>query len=108
MQQQAGFQLSAQQKYLWQTYFHSAVQAAEVVVQVEGHLDVERLKRALQQVVERHEILRTTFSKVAGMKFPFQVIQAPSSVDLAQLELGPGMGLEEGADGTDPRGEREA
>jgi len=95
MQQQAGFQLSAQQKYLWQTYFHSAVQAAEVVVQVEGHLDVERLKRALQQVVERHEILRTTFSKVAGMKFPFQVIQAPSSVDLAQLELGPGMGLED-------------
>jgi len=47
---------------------------AQLALEVEGALDVPRLKAALQQLIERHEILRTSFQRSSGMKFPFQVV----------------------------------
>jgi amino acid adenylation domain-containing protein/non-ribosomal peptide synthase protein (TIGR01720 family) len=44
-------------------------------VLVEGDLHSELLKRAVRAVVDRHEILRTTFQQHPGMLFPFQVVQ---------------------------------
>lgn len=42
------------------------------IIQVEGALDVEALKRTLAAIIDRHEILRTTFAQVDGN--PSQVI----------------------------------
>lgn len=39
---------------------------AQAVIHFEGRVDVEVLHRALQTVVDRHDVLRTTFPKVGG------------------------------------------
>src|ERR1700731_3138793 len=72
------FRLSPQQRHV------SALQSSNLAasfpyrtyyqVRLEGPLDVLRLQRALERVVERHEILRTTFSQMPGFSMPRQVI----------------------------------
>ena len=71
----SGFQLSPQQKRLWLLGAEESAFHATVAVLLEGKLVVETLKSALQAVVSRHEILRTTFERRPGMKVPVQVVQ---------------------------------
>jgi amino acid adenylation domain-containing protein len=85
------FRLSPQQELLWSMQPDGPIGAARVTLEVEGPLDVDRLREALLLVVERHEILRTTFARRQGMKTPLQVVQdtlAPGweLVDLTGLE----------------------
>lgn len=67
------FKLSPQQKRLWLQPDQRAYRA-QCAIAIDGPLDVERLKRAVQQIVERHEILRTTFQRQPGLRTPVQVI----------------------------------
>ena len=70
-----GYRISPQQRQLWLAQQESArPYLAECAVRVEGSLDAVILKEALRRVVERHEILRTTFRRLAGMSTPLQVI----------------------------------
>src|ERR1044071_6141877 len=71
-----GFRLSPQQRYLWSLQRASASFAYQVVatVSISGELGADILQRALADIVERHEILRTTFQRPPGIKTPFQVI----------------------------------
>ncbi len=69
-----GFRLSPQQKHLWLLQQNSSAYCAECAIVVEGKLNQQILKSALQQVVNRHEILRTTFHRQPGIKIPIQVI----------------------------------
>jgi amino acid adenylation domain-containing protein len=74
-----GFRLSPQQKRLW--FLQRQAQAAyraQSVIMIEGRLDVELLKRAVRQIVDRHEILRTTFQRQPGIRTPVQVIAEPA------------------------------
>ena len=71
----AGFQLSPQQKHLWLLSAEGSAFNATVALLLEGKLEVENLKSALQTVIARHEILRTTFERRPGMKIPVQVVQ---------------------------------
>jgi len=73
-----GFRLSAQQRYLWSLSAPSQVLS---MISIAGEVRPEMLERALTDVVERHEILRTTFQRPPGIKTPFQVIS-----DDAQFE----------------------
>src|SRR6266516_6572392 len=50
-----------------------------------GNLDVNALEQALTGLVERHEILRTTY-QISG-DHPVQVIAPPALVDLPFLDL---------------------
>ncbi|HEY2361430.1 MAG TPA: amino acid adenylation domain-containing protein [Candidatus Angelobacter sp.] len=50
-----------------------------------GELDVKALTRALGQIVERHEMYRTTFTEVEGRLF--QKIHQPWQVDLRMVDL---------------------
>lgn len=70
-----GFQLSPQQKQLWSVAADGSVFNAVVCVVVEGTVDAERVQAALQAVVARHEILRTTFDRQAGMTTAVQVVR---------------------------------
>jgi amino acid adenylation domain-containing protein len=74
-----GFRLSPQQKRLWllQQPDQNAYRAKSVIM-MEGRLDVELLKRAVRQIVDRHEILRTTFRRQPGIRTAVQVISEPS------------------------------
>ncbi|MEQ8997812.1 MAG: amino acid adenylation domain-containing protein [Coleofasciculus sp. B1-GNL1-01] len=69
-----GFRLSPQQKHLWSLQHNNLVYRAQCVLRIEGKLKTEVLEDALQQVVNRHEILRTTFYRQPGIKLPIQVI----------------------------------
>ena len=70
-----GFRLSPQQKRLWLLKADGfAEDFAQCTIRIEGEINVELLQAALQQVSDRHEVLRTQFHRQAGMKFPLQVI----------------------------------
>ncbi|HET9228255.1 MAG TPA: amino acid adenylation domain-containing protein, partial [Thermoanaerobaculia bacterium] len=62
-----------------------------ILVVFEGHLDLDCLQRAMQEVVDRHEVLRTSFQD--GTEGPIQVIQdrVPVRFPIVDLEgIAPG------------------
>lgn len=71
-----GFRLSPPQQRLWMLppVGPKPLYRVQGAVQIEGHLDPERLKQAVAAVVERYEILRTLFRQPAGLSLPVQVI----------------------------------
>jgi len=72
-----GYRLSPQQRRLWQWMCHVGPSAFRcvLVLKLRGHIESERLRRAWQQAVRRHEAMRTSFRVVAGMELPMQVIK---------------------------------
>ncbi|MEO6238546.1 MAG: amino acid adenylation domain-containing protein [Vicinamibacterales bacterium] len=70
------FRLSLQQRTLWTVQQAAGQDAGQAVglVALTGRLQSEVLQRALQQLVARHEILRTTFQRPPGIKTPFQIV----------------------------------
>jgi amino acid adenylation domain-containing protein len=54
-------------------------------IRLRGPLDPEKLQRAVEGVVERHEILRTTLSEVKGERV--QVVGANSAVRISDTDL---------------------
>src|SRR4051794_20569282 len=82
-----GYRLSPQQAHTYALQREGSTCPVQCTVSLAGDLRVPALEDALRMVVGRHEILRTTFRRRAGMKAPLQVIddaQAPSwrAVDL--------------------------
>ncbi|MEP6802063.1 MAG: amino acid adenylation domain-containing protein [Acidobacteriota bacterium] len=71
-----GYRLAPQQSRLWsfQEEDGAAAYRARARVAIDGPVDAGRLRRALDSVVRRHEILRTTFRRLAGMHAPLQVV----------------------------------
>ncbi len=71
-----GYRLSPQQKHLWllQQANHSLPYRSQCAVLIQGNLNRELLNVALQDVINRHEILRTTFYYLPEMTVPSQVI----------------------------------
>ncbi|MFN6484869.1 MULTISPECIES: non-ribosomal peptide synthetase [unclassified Nostoc] len=75
LEEMQGFRLSPQQKHLWQLQeINSLPYRSQCAVLIEGVIDINILKQALEQVVNRHEILRTNFHCLPGMSIPLQVI----------------------------------
>ena len=56
-----------------------------VAIRLCGPLATEALSQGLHTIVQRHEILRTSFIEVAGQ--PAQVIESARSIDLKQVDL---------------------
>ncbi|MBD2002942.1 MULTISPECIES: non-ribosomal peptide synthetase [Cyanophyceae] len=70
-----GYRLSPQQAHLWSLQQIDSSLPYRVQCTLLHHgLDKNILKSALQEVVNRHEILRTNFRSLSGMELPFQVI----------------------------------
>jgi amino acid adenylation domain-containing protein len=87
----SGYRLSPQQQQLWLWHQEEPVYSSQCAVRIEGPLDGAALRTACERLVERHEILRTTFHRQPGMKLPLQVIQerlAPAwtAVDLTAAD----------------------
>ncbi len=81
-----GFHLSPQQKLLAHA---PSLERAELVLLLEGPLDSARLHNAIRQLVEHHEILRTTYPRSAGMLAPFQVVNNAPEMETALQPAGP-------------------
>ena len=81
------FRLSPQQELAWSAQSDGPVGGAQVVLRLTGALDAVRLCTALARVVERHEILRTTFRRRTGMKTPLQVVNPTLAVEWSEVDL---------------------
>ena len=71
-----GIRLAPQQKDLWLLQRDEKKQPYRVqcAIEIEGNLNKAIFKTALENVVNRQEILRTTFECIPGMDIPVQVI----------------------------------
>ncbi|MFC3898207.1 amino acid adenylation domain-containing protein [Lentzea rhizosphaerae] len=80
------FPLSPQQRYTWITAeTGSGCSAVSGELTIRGPLDTGRLREALNGLVERYEIMRTTYQQVAGIDVPLQRIGAPADVVLEDV-----------------------
>src|SRR5260370_13319278 len=91
MQEQAiaGFWLSPQQKFAWkleQEVLRTPLRAV-CLIALKGALQPDKLSNSLQEIVSRHEILRTVFRRQTGMKLPFQVVLESAEFDWEQVDL---------------------
>ena len=75
-----GVALSPQQNRIWrlQQETHRSLRT-RFAINIRGPIDRARLEAAWHQVQERHQILRTSFEYLPGIKDPLQVAQAPGS-----------------------------
>ncbi len=87
-----GFRLSYQQRRLWLAAGDAADSGrpslnAQCVLRLDGELDRGRLRQALQEIVDRHDILRTTFHTPAGLSLPVQVVAPRGSAGWRDVDL---------------------
>jgi hypothetical protein len=61
--------------------------ALNVLFSSRENLNLQVLEEALQRVVNRHEILRTTFQYLPGMTIPLQVIHETSPLSIEQYDV---------------------
>ncbi len=89
MQAQAitGFQLAPQQKRLWNLQQNSSAFCCQCSVVIEGNLQPDILQAAIKQVVQHHDILRTNFSCLPGIKYPVMVVAQQSGFNWKYLDL---------------------
>jgi amino acid adenylation domain-containing protein len=69
-----GYRLSPQQKRGWLLHQRAAIYYSQCVIRIEEVLDKSRLQRAVDTIVRRHEVLRTTFYRLPGKTTPVQQI----------------------------------
>lgn len=87
-ERQIYFPQSFAQQRLW---FLSQLQPNNIAynvptaISINGKLEVEALQRSLEEIVRRHETLRTTFGVHQGQ--PVQIIGAPAPFPLAVIDL---------------------
>ncbi|MBW4428171.1 MAG: amino acid adenylation domain-containing protein [Nostoc desertorum CM1-VF14] len=77
-----GFQISPQQKRLWllQQEANHQPYRVQCAVLVEGNIKHSILEKAIHNVWDKYEILRTSFPTLAGMAVPLQVIEEEISI----------------------------
>ncbi len=76
-----GFRLSPQQRRLWQWQQNNTAFRSWCVVRIEGPLDLSVLRRAVEAVISRHEVLRTFFHCPSDVSFPLQRIADKGKTD---------------------------
>ncbi|GER91675.1 hypothetical protein KDW_58370 [Dictyobacter vulcani] len=73
-----GSRLSLQQTRLWPfSQENQNAYLVQGVISLNGSLQAPLVQRAVQQLVERHEILHTVFRSLPGMDFPMQIVGSP-------------------------------
>ncbi|NMO13898.1 amino acid adenylation domain-containing protein [Pyxidicoccus fallax] len=86
MSDTSGFRLSPQQARLWSHLAPtpSASARARAVLMLEGPMDASRLERAVRGLISQHEILRTSYRRLAGTG---AAVQVPGDVPATVLEV---------------------
>jgi len=83
----SGFRLAPQQKRLWNLQQNSSAFCLQASILIEGNLQPEILQKAIGDVVNRHDILRTSFYCPPGIKTPVMVVADKSSFNSEYLDL---------------------
>ncbi len=87
MQEAPSFRVSPQQEQLWVEEPEGPKGRIQAVVELEGSFEPADLQAALERLVQRHEILRTTFVHHAGIRVPLQVIHDSLAPQWDTLDL---------------------
>ena len=82
-----GFRLSPQQRRLWALSHNSPAYRCQFALDFSGAGNASLLKAALENVVAKHEILRTTFVCVSGTTIPVMLIHEESPFELQAYDL---------------------
>src|SRR5215472_4127725 len=84
-----GYRLSPIQERIWSCHRLAECQpyVSHGVLSLEGHVDTEKLQKALRQTVAHHEILRSAFPRQPGMSSPFQTVFALDHFSWAVADL---------------------
>jgi hypothetical protein len=82
-----GFRLSPQQDHLWEPQQTSTAYHVQFALSLDGDLNVKTLIDSVIDIVERHEILRTVFQYLPGIKQPLQVINESAATAFFWHEL---------------------
>ena len=69
-----GFQLSPQQKQLWLLQQEGTTYLTQGAIAIQGNLQPAKLQQVIKQIVDRHQILRTNFCRLAGIKMPMMTV----------------------------------
>src|SRR5688500_4374507 len=84
------YRLSPEQKHLWLQQSGDENRGSYRVqceVLIEGKIDVERLKKTLDLIVSRHEILRTVFQTPSGVTIPLQSVSENLELIFVEKDL---------------------
>lgn len=76
-----GFRVSPQQRRSWLLGGVGPGFCASGTASVGGAVDPERIREAIDRLVARHEILRTTFERAGGLRVPVQRVRDTGEVD---------------------------
>ena len=82
-----GSRLSIQQAHLWEQQKQAQTYWVQCVVSLTGELQSELLRLACEDVVGRHEILRTIFHRLPGMDTPIQMVNAEAALAFDEHDL---------------------
>ncbi len=88
------FLLSPGQRRLWPEQNASPALRAQLGVILDGELDRERLGAAAQRLSRRHDLLRTSFERASGARFPLQVLRQGVAATWDECDLGAAAGAE--------------
>ncbi|MEM9291839.1 MAG: amino acid adenylation domain-containing protein [Acidobacteriota bacterium] len=84
-----GYRLSPQQERLWKLTQRGHPLVARLALLISGPLERDRLREALLELVDRHEILRTNFFGEGEDGLPLQVVRPESRPPWRQVDLSP-------------------
>ena len=82
-----GFRLSPQQRRVWLLQRESRAYRSQCAISIDGPLDISVLTTTVHRLIERHEILRTTFECLPGMKIPVQVTKDEVTHSLCEVDF---------------------
>jgi amino acid adenylation domain-containing protein len=81
------FQASPQQEHLWTAEPEAPTARTQAVLTIDGALDPSAILDALRLTVDRHESLRTTFLRQAGLTLPLQAVHASLEPQMETVDL---------------------
>jgi len=82
-----GYRLSPQQSNVWRLRQELSHSNWVGLLSIEGTLDVDKLRHAMEWLVERHEVLRTYFHQSSDAELPLQVIHDAPEILFDVVEI---------------------
>ncbi|QXV63876.1 amino acid adenylation domain-containing protein [Mucilaginibacter sp. 21P] len=76
----SGYNLSSLQKQSWENYQRGYTCNNLLTIDISGEINNDALRRALQGIVNRHEIFRTSYIEQPHLSYPLQVVNDEATV----------------------------
>ncbi|HEU4480233.1 MAG TPA: condensation domain-containing protein, partial [Pyrinomonadaceae bacterium] len=82
-----GYRLSPQQRRLWALHQGTSAHSTQAAALIDGWLDAAMLQYAVSAVIERHQILRTSFHLIPNADVPLQVVSETHNAVVRNVHL---------------------